>query len=47
MAAPLGSDRLVREACRMRPAVLVDRQVGGVTSVIADTAVAFGTWPST
>ena len=42
VAAPLGSDRLVREACRMRPAVLVDRQIGGVSSVIADTAAAFG-----
>lgn len=42
LAAPLGPDALVRQACRARPSVLVDRELAGIRSVIADAATAFG-----
>lgn len=42
VAAPLGPDERVREVCRIRPSVLVDREVAGVPSVVADLATAFG-----
>ncbi|MFT4215771.1 MAG: LacI family DNA-binding transcriptional regulator [Micropruina sp.] len=43
LAAPLGPDDHVREVCRIRPSVLVDREISGIRSVIADAATAFGT----
>lgn len=42
LAAPLGPDDHVRQICRTRPVVLVDREVAGVRSVIADAANGFG-----
>ncbi|MFT4296605.1 MAG: LacI family DNA-binding transcriptional regulator [Micropruina sp.] len=42
VAAPTGPDERVREACRIRPSVLVDREIAGVRSVVADAAGAFG-----
>lgn len=42
VAAPRGDDEIVRAACGVTPTVLVDREVEGVASVVADTATAFG-----
>jgi LacI family transcriptional regulator len=42
VAAPRGSDDIVRAASAFKPTVLVDREVDGLTSVVADTATAFG-----
>ncbi|MFT3835035.1 MAG: LacI family DNA-binding transcriptional regulator [Micropruina sp.] len=42
LAAPLGADDHIRQLCRVRPTVLVDREIAGVRSVIADAATAFG-----
>ncbi len=41
-AAPRGSDDLIRVAGSHRPTVILDREVPGLDSVIADTATAFG-----
>lgn len=41
IVAPRGEDNLIREAMTMRPSVLVDREMAGTASVIADTASAF------
>lgn len=41
-AAPRGGDELVRMAGTYKPTVLLDREVPGMDSVIADTATAFG-----
>lgn len=42
LVAPRGSDDLVLSAGSYKPTVLVDREVDGLASVVADTAVAFG-----
>ena len=42
VAAPRGDDAVVRAASAFKPTVLVDREVDGLTSVVADTATAFG-----
>lgn len=42
VVAPRGEDALVTQAMALRPAVLVDREIPGQTSVVADTASAFG-----
>jgi LacI family transcriptional regulator len=42
VAAPRGADDVVRAASAFKPTVLVDREVDGLTSVVADTATAFG-----
>ena len=42
IVAPRGSDDLLQAAGTLRPAVLIDREVEGLSSVIADTATAFG-----
>ena len=42
VVAPRGTDDLIRSALGATPAVLVDREIVGVTSVVADTASAFG-----
>jgi len=42
VAAPRGADAVVRAAAAFKPTVLVDREVDGLTSVVADTATAFG-----
>ncbi|MFT3859730.1 LacI family DNA-binding transcriptional regulator [Micropruina sp.] len=42
LAAPLGPEDNIRQICRSRPAVLVDREIAGVRSVIADAASGFG-----
>jgi LacI family transcriptional regulator/LacI family repressor for deo operon, udp, cdd, tsx, nupC, and nupG len=42
VVAPRGADDVVRAATRHKPTVLVDREVTGVPSVVADTATAFG-----
>ena len=42
VAAPRGSDAIVRAASALKPTVLIDREVEGLTSVVADTATAFG-----
>jgi len=42
VAAPRGSDEIVRAASVFKPTVLIDREVEGLTSVVADTATAFG-----
>jgi LacI family transcriptional regulator len=41
VAAPRGSDDIVRSASAFKPTVLIDREVPGLTSVVADTATAF------
>lgn len=41
LTAPLGPDDHVRQVCRVRPSVLVDREIAGIRSVIADAATAF------
>ena len=43
VVAPRGSDTLVASSGSAKPAVLVDREIDGMTSVVADTATAFGT----
>ncbi|GAA4489645.1 LacI family DNA-binding transcriptional regulator [Microbacterium panaciterrae] len=40
--APRGSDEFIRAALGETPAVLVDREIDGIPSVIADSASAFG-----
>jgi len=42
VAAPRGDDDVVRAASAFKPTVLIDREVEGLTSVVADTATAFG-----
>jgi LacI family transcriptional regulator len=42
VAAPRGSDDLVLAAGSHVPSVLIDREVDGLASVVADTATAFG-----
>lgn len=42
VAAPRGDDATVRAAAGFKPTVLVDREIDGLTSVVADTATAFG-----
>jgi len=42
VVAPRGSDDTVRAAADFKPTVLIDREVDGLTSVVADTAAAFG-----
>ncbi|GAA2178618.1 LacI family DNA-binding transcriptional regulator [Brooklawnia cerclae] len=42
VVAPAGTDELVVTATEGTPAVLVDREIDGMASVIADTASAFG-----
>ncbi|MET4581807.1 LacI family transcriptional regulator [Conyzicola nivalis] len=42
VAAPRGADDVVRAASAFKPTVLVDREIDGLTSVVADTATAFG-----
>ncbi|QHC58717.1 LacI family DNA-binding transcriptional regulator [Rathayibacter sp. VKM Ac-2760] len=42
VVAPRGSDELLLSAGSQKPTVLVDREVDGITSVVADTASAFG-----
>ncbi|MEQ4722098.1 LacI family DNA-binding transcriptional regulator [Nonomuraea sp. B19D2] len=47
LTAPRGSDEIVRAAASFKPTVLIDREVEGMTSAVADTATAFGalvTW---
>lgn len=46
VVAPRGSDRQVASSDSAKPAVLVDREIDGMTSVVADTATAFGTLTS-
>ena len=41
IVAPRGADDVVRQAGALKPAVLVDREIAGMTSVVADTATAF------
>ncbi|TDC79985.1 LacI family DNA-binding transcriptional regulator [Streptomyces hainanensis] len=41
LTAPLGSESRTLAACQLKPTVLVDREIPGVSSVIADTATAF------
>lgn len=43
LVAPRGPDEIVSAAARRAPAVLVDREIDGIASVVADTAAAFGT----
>ncbi|MDQ4215802.1 LacI family DNA-binding transcriptional regulator [Microbacterium capsulatum] len=40
--APRGSDEFIRAALGSTPTVLVDREIDGIPSVIADSATAFG-----
>lgn len=42
VVAPRGSDDLVQTSLGNTPTVLVDREIDGLTSVVADTASAFG-----
>jgi LacI family transcriptional regulator len=42
VVAPRGPDDVVRAAIAHKPTVLVDREVTGASSVVADTATAFG-----
>jgi LacI family transcriptional regulator len=42
VVAPRGADDVVRAATSHKPTVLVDREVAGASSVVADTATAFG-----
>ncbi|MEV4472412.1 LacI family DNA-binding transcriptional regulator [Nonomuraea sp. NPDC049504] len=41
-AAPRGSDEIVRAAASYKPTVLIDREIDGMPSTVADTATAFG-----
>ncbi|WP_326596377.1 LacI family DNA-binding transcriptional regulator [Streptomyces sp. NBC_01803] len=41
LTAPRGSDAQVSAACGLKPTVLIDRELEGVSSVVADTASAF------
>ncbi len=41
LIAPRGGDDLVRAAAALTPTVLVDREIEGLTSIVADTASAF------
>ncbi|MET8866018.1 LacI family DNA-binding transcriptional regulator [Nonomuraea sp. NPDC004580] len=41
-AAPRGSDEIVRAAAAYKPTVLIDREIDGMPSTVADTATAFG-----
>ena len=43
LAAPRGSDAQILAAGALKPTVLVDREIAGTVSVIADTATAVGT----
>ncbi len=43
LTAPRGSDAQVAASCGYKPAVLIDRELPGVPSVVADTATAFAT----
>lgn len=42
VVAPRGTDDLIQTALGTTPAVLVDREIEGVASIVADTAAAFG-----
>jgi LacI family transcriptional regulator, galactose operon repressor len=42
LTAPRGSDEIVRAAASFKPTVLIDREIEGMTSAVADTATAFG-----
>lgn len=42
IVAPRGDDDIVRRAGTIKPTVLVDREIAGMPSVVADTAAAFG-----
>ncbi len=42
LVAPRGGDDVVHGAGAFKPTVLVDRELAGLTSVVADTATAFG-----
>lgn len=42
VVAPRGPDEIVAAAARRSPTVLVDREIDGIASVVADTASAFG-----
>jgi LacI family transcriptional regulator len=42
VVAPRGPDEVVAAAASSKPTVLVDREVAGLSSVVADTAAAFG-----
>lgn len=42
LVAPRGSDALVRSVGDLVPTVLVDREIAGMESIVADTATAFG-----
>lgn len=42
IAAPRGDDAAVTTAASFTPSVLIDREIPGLTSVVADTASAFG-----
>lgn len=42
VVAPRGTDARVSRACGLRPTVLVDREIDGIASVVADTGRAFG-----
>ncbi|GGM23058.1 LacI family DNA-binding transcriptional regulator [Promicromonospora citrea] len=46
LVAPRDSDTLVAATGSTKPSVLVDREIDGMTSVVADTATAFGTLTS-
>ncbi|WP_049568644.1 LacI family DNA-binding transcriptional regulator [Streptomyces sp. SBT349] len=41
LTAPRGSDTQVSASCGLKPTVLIDRELHGVSSVVADTATAF------
>ncbi|MEV4800169.1 LacI family DNA-binding transcriptional regulator [Nonomuraea sp. NPDC049421] len=41
-AAPRGTDEIVRAAASYKPTVLIDREIDGMPSTVADTATAFG-----
>ncbi|MFE7977776.1 LacI family DNA-binding transcriptional regulator [Streptomyces shenzhenensis] len=43
VVAPRGADELLQAAGALRPTVLVDRELAGMSSIVADTATAFGT----
>src|SRR5690606_8455769 len=42
LTAPRGSDEIVRAAAAYKPTVLIDREIDGMPSTVADTATAFG-----
>ncbi|RLP81324.1 LacI family transcriptional regulator [Mycetocola lacteus] len=41
LAAPRGKDQFVEPACKLKPTVLIDREIDGVPSVVADSATGF------